>query len=352
MADVQKQFFEFHGKIKLLRFEENQTLRDERDEVISALKAGLKAIFPNDADRPSVVRYFDQGSYDMNTGIKPLPEGEYDIDTGVVISRSMDDHGPVLMKQWVRNALENQGRTADIRRSCVTVFKDGYHVDLAVYADPDLSRNRALNLAKGKENSGDDHRFWEKSDPEGLADLIADRFSGDDAAQFRRCIRDLKRWRDERYGSATGNAIPIGIGITVAAYHWFSVNKRTDGVSRKVTYDDRAALEGFVRTLINNFSFSTYDNTEQKSMYRLSVSLPIEPYSDLFAKMTDKQMSTFKEKLEVLLTALAEAREKVEVSDACAVLARQFGRDFPTPTKEETSTRTRLPVSGSGSSGF
>ncbi|GAA5513126.1 hypothetical protein Dcar01_01852 [Deinococcus carri] len=349
MANVQKQFDEFHGKIKLERFDENKALRDERDAVLKALREGLKKVFEDKEEDTPTFWTFNQGSYAMNTGVKPLAGGEYDIDVGVVLNVAMDGRDAVDVKKWVRDALANYEQGAEIRRSCVTVFKPGYHVDLAVYADPELSANRKLNLAKGKENSGEDHRFWQVSDPQGFQDLIATKLDGDDARQFRRCIRYLKRWRDERF-SSDGSAAPIGIGLTAAAYHWFEVSKRTDAVSLKVTYDDREALEKFVQRLLDNFSL-VWDAEDQRFYSRLKVNLPVEPYGDLFSKMTGLQMEAFKAKLETLLGALQTARSKLEVHDACAELAKHFGADFPVPDKEKSSTPTGRAVAGSGSSG-
>lgn len=43
MADLQKQFLEFHNTIKLGSYEENEFLRDKRDLIINQLKTSLKA---------------------------------------------------------------------------------------------------------------------------------------------------------------------------------------------------------------------------------------------------------------------------------------------------------------------
>lgn len=346
MANVQNQFKTFHEAIKLAQYDENVTLRDERDAVLAALRTGLKKVFENKTDPTPTFTAFNQGSYAMNTGVKPLPGREYDIDVGLEFAL-ITDHDPVNVKKWIRDALADYENGAEIRRSCVTVFKDGYHVDLAVYAHPRYMDT--LHLAKGKENSGDAHRLWQISDPQGLKDLIANRFSGDDAKQFRRTIRYLKRWRDVNF-SGDGNAAPIGIGLTVAAYHWFSVERERNSLGSSPVYDDRLALEQFVRILIGQFSL-VWDDGDRRHYPRLQVYLPVQPKSDLFEKMTNKQMEAFKAKLEGLLTALESARSKLDVHDACVILAQQFGTDFPVPPKQESSKVTRAGIAGSGSSG-
>lgn len=348
MAPVQRQFREFHDKIKLEQFDENQTLRDERDAVLDALRDGMKGVFADREESTPTFTYFNQGSYAMNTGVKPLAGGEYDIDVGIVLNIAKHAYDPVEVKAWVRDALEDYEKGAKIRRSCVTVSKSGYHVDLAVYADPDLSGG-ALHLAKGKENSSDENRFWQISDPKGFQDRIASRLSGDDAAQFRRCIRYLKRWRDVKF-SADGNAAPLGIGLTAAAYHWFQVSKRTDPVSEAVTYDDRDGLEKFVQAMLDNFS-ETWDQKDQRFYPKLTVNLPVQPYNDVFSRMTGLQMETFKTRLQALLEALKTAKTRLELHDACQALADHFGSDFPVPDKDKSATRTSPAIVGSGSSG-
>ncbi|WP_155300462.1 cyclic GMP-AMP synthase DncV-like nucleotidyltransferase [Deinococcus kurensis] len=347
MANVQTHFITFHTRIKLVQVEENQVLRDARDAVLDALRAGLRKLFKEKGTPVPTFTPFNQGSYAMNTGVKPVLGREYDIDVGLDFDLITDDHDPVEVKIWIRDALKVEGITAEIRRSCVTVFRDGYHVDLAVYARPRYGT--ALHLAKGKENSGAAHRLWQVSDPQGLKEKIAGQFSGEDGQQFRRTIRSLKRWRDENF-SADGNAAPIGIGLTVAAYHWFQVQKTTSWMDNKVTYDDRLALEQFVRTLTQNFT-QVWDHDEQRRYPRLAVTLPVQPSSDLFEKMTNKQMDAFKQKLDALLTALKQARQELDVHDACAILNAQFGDAFPVPDKQESSKATRAGISGSGSSG-
>lgn len=348
MANLQTQFITFHTEIKLAQYDENKTLRDARDEVLNALRAGLKTLFQDKGKPVPTFTPFNQGSYAMNTGVKPLLGREYDIDVGLDFDLITDDLDPVEVKTWIRDALKRQGIAAEIRRSCVTVFRDGYHVDLAVYARPRSST--ALHLAKGKENSGAAHRLWQISDPQGLKEKIAGQYSGEDGQQFRHTIRYLKRWRDENF-TADGNAAPIGIGLTVAAYHWFQVQKTTSWMNNKVTYDDRLALERFVRELIRQFN-PVWDDVDKREYPRLAVTLPVQPSSDLFEKMTNKQMDAFKQKLDALLTALEQARQELDVHDACAILKDQFGDAFPVPDKQESSKTTRAGISGSGSSGY
>jgi hypothetical protein len=84
--------------------------------------------------------WFNQGSYEMGTGIKPAVSGDYDIDVGIIFDINHSEHDPVDVKTWVTDALEGHTKKVDMRRPCVTVFyqRDDepiYHVDLAIYSD-------------------------------------------------------------------------------------------------------------------------------------------------------------------------------------------------------------------------
>lgn len=331
MADIQKYFEAFHDLIKLKQFEENQTLRDKRDIILDKLKTRLKTIFEEKDEPVPTYQAFDQGSYKMGTGVIPL-DSDYDIDVGVSFNVSKNDYpDPVEVKEWVYDALNGHTKKVDMRRPCVTVFyqkgeEPQYHVDLAIYSDESCNADGKKYLAKGKLNSSDDNKSWEVSDPKGLADTVGNKYSGDDKKQFVRVIRYLKRWKDHKF-SSNGNAAPIGIGLTISAYNWFSPNKTTDNVANTTKYNDLQATRGVVSCMLNNFGD------------RLRVYLPVEPYSELFGKMTDNQMENLKEKLEDLLDALDSATKEVAPEVACETLKKAFGDDFPVPEKSDTGEK-------------
>lgn len=333
MAAIQTQFDQFHAAVKLDEDNEKAKLREKRDTLIKELRERL----PEDA--PSF-EYFHQGSYSMHTGVVPL-NGNYDIDVGLIFDCKRDKYAdPVELKKIVRDALSNGNRTVDIRRPCVTVtyMRDGtpiYHVDLAIYVKRDDSY---LDLAMGKENSDAEKRYWQVSDPKTLTSKITGRFSDDDAAQYRRCIRALKRWRCEKF--STGG--PLSIAITTAAHQWFQPAKSVSG-----KYLDLIALKNLTATMLVQFSDTEHDG---EIANRLKVYLPVTPNNDLMAGMTNIQMSDFKGKLKALNDALksAEAEELPEV--ACATLQKHFGDDFPVPDKNETAKSVKAPYISTGAS--
>src|SRR5215217_9617722 len=120
MAKVQTQFNGFNSAIKLRRFEENETLREKRDIIKKKLEEKLPGVFEEHGEACPKFWFLDQGSYRMGTGIKPL-DGDFDIDQGLYFAVSTEAYpDPVVLKQWVHEALDGHTKDVRIRRSCVT----------------------------------------------------------------------------------------------------------------------------------------------------------------------------------------------------------------------------------------
>lgn len=347
MADVQKQFTQFHDSIKQKRFEDEQVLRDKRDIIRRKLDENLPAVFEKYGEEVPMWTWRDQGSYEMGTGTKPL-SGDFDIDQGLYFSLSISDVDPVTLKKRVHEALEGHTDVVEVRRPCVTVWyhKAGervYHVDIAVYSEAEANGFGGDQLALGRIGSSEENKGWEASDPKGLADEILGRFGGEDRKQFRRIVRYLKRWADYKF-SSDGNAAPNGIGLTVAAYHWLTNAYVDEYANGKDKPDDLTALLGLVSEMLGQFTLAYHDGTFTR---RLAVKLPTYPYSDLFARMTNAQMEAFEEKLKKLRGALKYTRDEVDPVDACERLRKEFGEDFPVPEKKATARVTVSPISSS-----
>lgn len=352
MANVQRQFEKFDEVIRLKRFDENETLREKRDIIIRKLKDKLPKVFEDAGEECPVFYFRDQGSYEMGTGVVPL-NGDFDIDQGLYFQVSKDQYpDPVVLKQRVHTALDGHTDNVVIRRSCVTVFyhNDGepiYHVDLAVYSDAECNIDQKQYIAKGKSSSTADYRIWEQTNPQALTELMEARFIGNDRHQFRRVVRYLKRWKDENFDVST-NGAPIGIGLTIAAYNWLQ-NSYSDAFYG--TPDDLAALRKLIGQMIGCFS-SIWDEGEQALVRRLVVKMPVEPWNDLFAKMTSQQMANFEDKLKVLQESLDEAASELDPVEACIVLRKVFGEDFPVPEKQETARKNPPAIVSSSNSAY
>ncbi len=322
MVNIQSEFIQFHENIELS--DETKELREKRDILLDKLKETIPA-------EAASYTHFVQGSYAMGTGIKPT-NGDYDIDVGLEFDIDKDDYpDPVTIKKWVKEALDGHTKSVKIRRSCVTVTyqKDDepvYHVDFACYAA--YNKNQKLYIAKGKEYSEAENRVWELSDPKGLINLIKNKFSSEDEQnQFKRIIRYMKKWKNEKF-EVTGSAAPTGIALTVLAYNFFSPAYKFDSLKGTRVYDDFTALKKLVQSIMNQFTYS-YDYDNRKYYYTIQQKLPVEPYNDLFSKMSKLQQNDFYSKLSAMKSKLAEVENTSKKSEACKVLAQIFGDDFP-----------------------
>lgn len=333
MADVQKYFLSFHDAIKIV-VDENNELKEKRDEILELISSNLKK------ETEASFETFNQGSYAMKTGIKALDGGDYDIDVGVIFDLDKEDEkyqDPINVKNIVFNALNDEFDDVKMKVPCVTVkFENeeednrNYHVDFAIYSK---NENGEIFLAKGKPTSLNENKIWEESDPKELLKKMKESYGLKfERMQFRRIIRYLKRWKDLKFKNQVNR--PTGIGLSNAALEKFELSYTLDPVSMSRTYNDLDALKKFVNSMINDFDY-VYENGEWG--YRLKVFLPTKPFTDVYEKISLKQMSDFKSKLEKMKQSLNDAETTVDPKEACELLVKEFGDDFPIPDEEETA---------------
>ena len=300
--NFQTQFRQFHEKIHL-SYKDNAELRTKRDRILKDLRDRLERPF----------EWFNQGSYQMGTGVKPL-DGDYDLDAGVVFAVAPGDFAPNTVKEWVFKAAEGITQNVLWRNPCVTVQyvqggKPLYHVDLAVFA---LDRHGRRYLSRGKQHASRDVQEWQLDDREGFQQKFAAKYSSsEDGFQLRRVVSYLKRWRQvnvpkEHWGALTGHV------LTVAAYHWFDVRKNGAG-----EYNDLGALLELVNRMIQNFKMVG-------GVERLVVRFPCDPMDDVAVRMSADQMKQFKLRLEKLRDQLIGGAE-----GNWKLLSTAFGSDFP-----------------------
>ncbi|MDF1829590.1 cyclic GMP-AMP synthase DncV-like nucleotidyltransferase [Cycloclasticus pugetii] len=313
MAKLQKEFRVLHDAIKLGTYDENATLRQKRDLLIDELRDKLKDEKIPGTDKSLTFTKYDQGSYAMNTGVKPKND-DFDIDVGIIFDITNDDYDSHKLKQLIFDKLDTQhNRTVEYNRPCITVkYSDGYHVDLAIYSDNDDD----IHIAWGKKNSKE--RLWFKAEPKELTDWVADVSDEcEESKQFRCNVRYLKKWKWRKF-SSYGNAMPPSIGITIQARDSFIYKKD----------DDLAALVHIVESMINEFDDRwCKDSLEFKKC--IVTKLPVAPYKDVYYKMSLKQTDEFYRKLETLLEALEAARDEASDYKASKILIKIFGDDFP-----------------------
>ena len=333
---VQSEFKKFNDKIRA-DFEVKKELSDKRDILLGKLR--------NNDELPSF-KELNQGSYAMCTGIEPEDDSEYDIDVALRFSANKDDYDPIELKEKICEILKNHtDYGAEIKKPCVTVTykKDGeakFHVDLVtyLYADKD-DENSQLYIAKGRDKE------WEEADPKGLVDYINEKVEkGDKRDQFRRVVRYLKKWKNIKF-SNTSHANPPSIGITLIAADNFNYYEE----------DDLSSLIDVVNTIVNKFSY-VRTNEYGRYMYRISLSLPyilkFKFGNDVFEKMSDAQMTDFKDKIEKLKKDLVEVRDEVDELEQYKKLNKIFGDDFEIPEAKNSAKKQFDYIPSSSASGM
>lgn len=340
---VQTEFLAFHDRIKL-DYDVRSELAEKRDILIGILR---------DSGKLPGFEVLNQGSYGMHTGTEPLDDKEYDIDVGLRFNINSSDYEPMELKNTIQDILKNHTEYgAIIKKPCVTVTykKDGevaYHVDLVVYAYEDNDNHGSqMYLARGKDNDPDEI-FWEKSDPKGLTDYINDAVDEDNRDQYRRVIRYVKRWKNLKFDS-DGHAEPASIGITLIAADHFVAYTSDDG------YDDLNAVLSLANSISGLFKFECV-NDKGRYLYRIKYSMPsslsFESDTDTFVKMTDSQMTDFKDKIEKLIRDLDAAKVEADEVEQCKKLQKIFGDDFHVPEVKNVSKAQRNYIPSSSASG-
>lgn len=340
---LQTEFLGFHDRIKL-DYEVKSELADKRDILVRILR--------NSGRLPSF-EVLNQGSYSMYTGTEPLDGKEYDIDVGLRFDINSTDYDPMDLKDIIQDILKNHTEYgAEIKRPCVTVTykKDGepaYHVDLVTYSYEDKTdHDSQMYLAWGK-SSKQEEICWEKSDPKGLIDYINNAVVEANRDQYRRVIRYFKRWKNNKF-SCEGHAEPTSIGITLIAADYFEAFSAGDG------YDDFNAVVSLANNMKSLFQFvGTSD--KGRLLYRIKYSMPsslaFEEDTDAFSKMSDSQMTDFKDKLEKLIKDLETVEKEADEVKQCEKLQKIFGDDFHVPEAKAVSKQQKNYIPSSSASG-
>lgn len=340
---LQARMLKFHDKIKLT-LSERENLQEKSDILIDELR--------DCDDLPSFDPY-DQGSYAIHLGVRPPDDSsekshrEYDVDVALRLKVNKDDEDPFTCKNTIKQALNGHTKYGtQIKKPCVTVTysHDGepaYHVDLVAYAyenkDDDASQ---MYIAKGKTQ---EDAQWERADPIGLVDYISDAIRQfDDPDQFRRVVRYIKRWKSLKF-SPDGHNEPPSIGLTLIALETFKVFQS----------DDLSALLHVAREIDSRFVPTEVDAGEQQYMIecRIPAHLKFEPGTNVFEKMSVKQMTTFKKKLERLIERLEAAQDEDDEIEQCRILQNVFGEDFEVPQDAGAARKQRTFIPRTSHSG-
>lgn len=327
MANVQKYFEQFHQRIRV-DYEMSSTLQEKRDIILDRVRRHLaKKGLPG-------FREMLQGSYKMKTGVIPVANLEFDIDVGLRFFFHEDEYDAHTVRRWVFEAVDGHTEKVEDRGPCIRVtYKDGYHVDLVIYA--------CWEDAFGREQYHLAHktRGWRPADPVALLNFVREArrpYEGtEDGAtktdQFRRVVRYQRRWIDEEI-PIESRSKPTGLAFVLLTAERLEPTWSWTGRP-----DDRAALEALAAGAAIHYG-------------RLEARKPTPEYEEMFERLTDEEMGALKVRYGVMAKALREADEAVDPVEACRILQKVFGDDFPVPAPEETAKKTNYPAIVSSSS--
>lgn len=319
---LQAKFTNFHDKIKLGREDEAYKAAREKDESIleDLKKAFKKAGYP-------IIDTFLQGSMSTHTAIKHTKE-DFDIDRAVVIDVEKAPTDPIEVKKLVKEVLEKRGfKKAKIKKPCITADYQSLnlHIDIIVYR----KNGDSYELAVGKENSDSNNRKWDASDPKGLTNHINDKENYHGSSdlklkQYKRMVRYLKRWRDEKFSEKVGKKI-YSIGLTLMLKDQFRPNFGSEGKA-----NDLQALRDTVDGIIGGGYFRDQGNDE----YKVSVYLPVQPYRDIFDGSSKDTATQLRKKLISMRDKLDEAIDESSLKKQCEIMRGLLGDDFEVPESD------------------
>lgn len=323
MADVQKQFEEFHRIIRV-DYDMSKTLREKRDIVVDKIR---KFMLGNGHPVP---RRLLQGSYIMGTGVKPIANIEFDIDIGLRFDIHESNHTAVEVREWVIDAIGTHTKHVESKGPCIRVcYEAGYHLDIVCYAVWENQLGSLHHRLAHKDNS------WRPADPPALLEYVTSArkpFQGtEDSAtqtdQFRRCVRALRRWADQLRPVDDNKCKPSGIALVLlCAQNGLTPSKHLDDRP-----DDRAALAQLTGALASQLG-------------RIQAVKPTPEYEDVLSGYSDDEIAQLKSEFKDLNSALDFAAINADPVEACERLRNVFGGDFPVPDPEDTAKKTAGPA--------
>lgn len=305
MAQCNDLFLKFDEEIRL-KPDKKQTLRTSRNAIRTKIKNYFK-----DTLKVSQPSFWGQGSYMMNTTIKPI-DGEFDIDDGIYLIHLADKEeedwpAASTVHNWVLKAVDGHTTTPPVNKNtCVRViYKSDYHIDFPIYIKgSDSEHPKLAHKTQG----------WIDSDPKALTNWFNGEVSnkGD---QLKRIVRYFKAWKDYKKGD---DKFPSGMVFTILA-----ANHYVEGYED----DDDSAFIAVAKEIYDGLNNS------------FSLSRPVFPDEELIADWSETAKNNFLSKLSSLVTNGQKALEKEKKSEASDIWIKVFGDRFPKHTDTDPENR-------------
>lgn len=331
MANLHDTFTEFDGIIKL-----NSTKKSSLRTSRNSIRDDIRKYFNEKRDKHSV-SFKGQGSFMMNTTIKPIAN-EYDLDDGVYIFGKEEDRPTCqTAHNWIFDAVKNRTSSeSKDKNTCVRViYKSDYHVDLPIYYKVDKSEDEfslddeipeLAHLSKG----------WIQSDPYAFKKWFDDQAKG--KKQLKRIVRYLKAWSDKKQNDNSSLKFPSGMIFTILASNNFVEDDR----------DDISLLET-LKTIQKEIDDTRFDYAYYEC-YRPTID-ENENLLDKYAAKSTKE--NFLNALDSFIKSGDQAIELESKKDACAKWQKHLGDRFPCSSiKEEDSKSSARVFSSPDQIGF
>ena len=127
------------------------------------------------------------------------------------------------------------------------------------------------------------------------------------------------------------------------------------GNTKRYNYNRNNNLTKYISNLGNTTSFE-YDIDNNRYLYQIIYPLPwslrFESGHNVFEKMSIKQMTTFKEKVDKLVNDLQTVQDEPDLVKQCKKLRDIFGDSFSIPEAKEVSKTQMNYIPRSTASGF
>jgi len=303
MAVLHKEFINYNKSIKLTPSRKESLIKSRKE-----LRKKIRNWFNDNKNSELQPKFKGQGSFDMNTGVNPIPidDGDgnnllkFDLDDGVYFIENEDENNKKAIStwhDWVFDAVDNHTGEDSIRKTtCVrVVFADGHHIDLPIY----YKKGNRIDLAHKSKD-------WLESDPKEFVEW----FNGLKTSQLERIVRYFKAWKNFREEKNSNLKLPSGFELTILAANNYVENDNDDEAFRET-----------VRKI----------DTELNKLNGFKCIRPTTPKNeDVFADYSTTRKDNFLTTLSSLLSDLDKAKNENNFKEASEVLrTNQFGNRFP-----------------------
>jgi hypothetical protein len=328
MANSNDLFMHFNSAIKLSE-KDREALKTARNSLRERVKNGYNSL-SEDVKRTHTIEFQSQGSFVMDTIIKPKPEDDFDLDDGIYFQGGLAEEKRAetqVFHDLIIRAIDRNNEIEDIidKPTCVRVkyYKPngedrGFHIDLPIYYAENLDTPELADTKNGWiESSPVEFIAWfeEKTKSEFQKAFLLEALKFAEPyekwlsdvrkqdCQIRRIVRYLKVWANLKR-----KEMPSGIMISIMAANSYVENERDD-ISLKDT------LINISNELKGN-GCKCFRPTPKKD-------------EDLFAEYSDVEKEFFLNSLDYFITSAKQAIESPSNKQACLKWKLHLGERFP-----------------------